>query len=175
MESIIIDMDEVMADTMGGMIRWYRQRGFEGAIDYSKMPGGSWIKGFPEQDQAMVRAHLFDAGFFRDLPVMDNCVEVMEALNRRYHVFIVSAAMEFPNSLMDKQQWLNQYFPFLHWKQFVFCGSKSVVQGDYMIDDLVRNLNGFKGKPYLYNGPHNTEITGYERVKDWSHIGEVFL
>ena len=83
MESIIIDMDEVMADTMGGMINWYRQEGHEGCIDYGKMSDGSWIKGFPEKHQSMVKAHLFDPGFFRHLPVMKDCVQVMGQLNKK--------------------------------------------------------------------------------------------
>jgi len=175
MERIIIDMDEVMADTMGGMINWYRKQGYTGEIDYSKMPGGSWIKGFPEEHRAMVRAHLFDPGFFRDLPVMKDCIDVIEQLNKKYSVFIVSAAMEFPNSLRDKLDWLNEHFPFLQWQQFVFCGSKSIVQGDYMIDDLVRNFNGFPGKKYLFGGYHNTEITGYDRLNSWREVEKVFL
>ena len=34
MERVIIDMDEVMADPMGGMINWYRKQGYKGEIDY---------------------------------------------------------------------------------------------------------------------------------------------
>ena len=175
MESIIIDMDEVMADTMGGMTIWYRKNGYDGAIDYGKMPGGSWIKGFPEEHQPLLRAHLFDQGFFRTLPVMKDCAAVIEQLNKKYRVFIVSAAMEFPNSLKDKLDWLNEHFSFLGWQQFVFCGSKSVVHGDYMIDDLVRNFAGFNGKAYLYSGPHNTEITNYDRLSNWQEVGSRFL
>ncbi len=168
-------MDEVMADTMGGMINWYKKKYTDVIIDYTKMPGGSWIKGFPEEHQAMKRAHLFDPGFFRDLPLMKDCAEVVEQLNKRYKVFIVSAAMEFPNSLRDKLDWLNENFPFLAWQQFVFCGSKSIVHGDYMIDDLVRNFTGFNGKKYLFSGPHNSEITGYDRLNSWKEAAEVFL
>jgi 5'(3')-deoxyribonucleotidase len=175
MESILIDMDEVMADTMGGMAIWYRENGYQGIIDQSKMPGGSWIKGFPEEHQALLRSHLFDPGFFRNLPVMKDCVPVIEQLNKKYKVFIVSAAMEFPNSLKDKMDWLNEHFSFLGWRQFVFCGSKSVVQGDYMIDDLVRNFTGFAGKAYLYGGPHNTEITGFDRLNSWEEVAQTFL
>ncbi|MGC4036796.1 MAG: 5'(3')-deoxyribonucleotidase [Chitinophagaceae bacterium] len=175
MERLIIDMDEVMADTMGGMINWYRKQGYKGDIDFSKMPGGSWLKGFPEEHHKIVRAHLFDVGFFRDLPVMKDCIEVMEQLNKKYSVFIVSAAMEFPNSLIDKLNWLSEHFPFLKWQQLVFCGSKSIVHGDHMIDDLVRNFEGFNGKKYLYGGPHNTEINGYKRLNSWKEVAETFL
>ena len=51
-------------------------------------------------------------GFFRNLPVMPDSIEVLGELNKVYEVFIVSAATEFPNSLKDKLDWLLQHFPF---------------------------------------------------------------
>ena len=175
MKSIIIDMDEVMADTMGGMINLYREKKYDGEIKYDIMSGGSWIRGFPKDHQAMVREWLFEPGFFRHLPVMKDSVEVVRELNNKYRVFIVSAALEFPNSLRDKLDWLTEHFSFIPWQQIVFCGTKSIVHGDFMIDDLVRNLEPFNGKKYLYSGYHNAEITGYDRLNNWQEVAGVFL
>ena len=173
MERIIIDMDEVMCDTMGGMIAWYKKEyGLD--VDYTKMKG-SWQPGFPEQHRTIIREKLFSRGFFRNLPVMEGCAEVVKKLNDRYEVFIVSAAMEFPNSLNDKLDWLNEYMPFLTWRQVVFCGDKRMIEGDYMIDDHVRNLVHFKGKPYLYSTILNAGEPGYDRVNNWKEIAGIFL
>src|SRR6516225_7843143 len=101
---IIIDMDEVIADPMGAMTEWYEKE-FGVGPDKSKMVG-SWIKGFPEEHQTMLWERLRSPGFFRDLPVIENAVDVLRRLNEQYEVFIVSAAMEFPNSLKDKYDWL---------------------------------------------------------------------
>ena len=69
METVIIDMDEVIADPMGEMVTWYKKHyGLE--VDYDKMLVGSWIRGFPEQHQTLVRDRLMSPGFFRHLPVM---------------------------------------------------------------------------------------------------------
>ena len=76
------------------------------------------------------------------MAVNDNSQDVVKKLNQKYDVFIVSSAMEFPNSLPEKPEWLAGRFPFLHWKQFAFCGNKKEVHGDYMIDDLPHNLEG---------------------------------
>ncbi len=148
MERIIIDMDEVIADPMGDMISWYRQE-HGGDVDFEKMKGGSWLRGFPNEHHVLVRDRLFSVGFFRNLPVMKDSVEVLKELNKAYEVFIVSAAMEFPNSLKDKLEWLLEHFPFLSWKQLALCGDKRLVCGDYMIDDHTWNLETFKGKKYL--------------------------
>jgi 5'-nucleotidase len=141
MERIIIDMDEVIADPMNEMIDWYKTE-HGGDVDYKKMLVGSWIKGFPDEHQPMVWDRLRAPGFFRHLPVMKDSVDVLRALNDRYELFIVSAATEFPNSLKDKLEWLEDHFPFLTWKQVALCGSKDLVFGDYMIDDHLKNLKG---------------------------------
>ena len=173
MQRIIIDMDEVIADPMGEMIEWYKKEyGVE--ADKNKMTG-SWVKGFPEEHQQLIWDRLRSPGFFRNLPVMEDSIEVLKALNDRYEVFIVSAAMEFPNSLKDKYEWLMEHFPFFTWKQLALTGSKDLVFGDFMIDDHVKNLKGFKGKPYLYTSTHNLSVTGYDRIDSWKHAAGIFL
>ncbi len=174
MERIIIDMDEVIADPMGAMIEWYK-REHGGDVDYRKMLAGSWIKGFPDEDQPMIWERLRGPGFFRHLPVMKDSVDVLRELNNRYEVFIVSAATEFPNSLKDKLEWLEDHFSFLTWKQVALCGSKDLIFGDYMIDDHLKNLRGFKGKPYLFTAAHNLEVTGYDRINNWAEAAGIFL
>jgi 5'-nucleotidase len=174
MKRIIIDMDEVIADPMGEMIEWYRKT-HEMEVDWDKMLVGSWVKGFPEQHQPLVMERLMAPGFFRNLPVMEDSVEVLRELNKRYEVFIVSAAMEFPNSLKDKLEWLLEHFPFFTWRQVALCGSKDLVCGDFMIDDHVKNLSGFKGKPYIFTAAHNLEVTGYDRINNWKEAAGIFL
>jgi len=173
MERIIIDMDEVIADPMGAMIEWYKKE-HGGDVDYDKMDG-SWLLGFPEAHHEMIMARLKGPGFFRHLPVMEDAVDVLKELNDRYEVFIVSAAMEFPNSLKDKYDWLQDHFPFFSWRQLALCGSKDLVFGDYMIDDHVKNLKGFKGKPYLFTTAHNLNVQGYDRINNWKEAANLFL
>jgi 5'-nucleotidase len=102
-------------------------------------------------------------------------VDVLRQLNDHYEVFIVSAAMEFPNSLKDKLEWLMDHFPFLTWRQVAFCGSKDLICGEYMIDDHVKNLKGFKGKPYIFTAAHNLQVAGYDRINNWKEAADIFL
>jgi 5'(3')-deoxyribonucleotidase len=90
-------------------------------------------------------------------------------------LFVVSAAMEFPQSLFEKLKWLEEHFKFLHWKQIVFCGSKAVVHGDYMIDDLAYNLETFNGEKYIFSAPHNLHIHTYPRLNNWKKLVNDFL
>jgi len=174
MERIIVDMDEVMADPMGDMIDWYKKN-YNLDVDYEKMLEGSWVRGFPEQHHGLIRDRLFSEGFFRNLPVMKDSVDVLKEMNEKYEIFIVSAATEFPNSLRDKLEWLLEHFPFFSWKQLALCGDKRIVHGDYMIDDHVKNLQHFKGKKYLFTSAHNIKVVGYDRINDWKEAAEIFL
>ena len=174
MKRIIIDMDEVIADTLGEIIQWYIKK-YNGQVDFDQMQQGSWLLGFPEQDRSMVREHLNTKGFFRHLAVMKDSVEVLREMNTRYEIFIVSAATEFPNSLQDKLEWLLENFPFLTWKQLVLCGEKKFVNTDYMIDDHSKHLEYFKGNAYLFTAVHNLNETKYPRINNWEEAASIFL
>lgn len=175
MQRILIDMDEVIADTTRGMMAWYKEK-YGGDIDFAKMlEGQSLVKGFPEEHQTDVKQQLYTPGFFRNLPVIEHSAEVLEKLNRHYQVYIVSAATEFPNSLTEKYYWLMEHFPFFNWKQLVLCGEKSMIEADIMIDDHARHLHVFRGKPYLFSAPHNLNEQAFERIEDWKQAEKLLL
>ena len=67
MKRILIDMDEVIADPMGEMISWYKKT-YGGDFDLSKTIGGSWVKGFPEQHQHLIRAKIVRTRIFQKPP-----------------------------------------------------------------------------------------------------------
>lgn len=166
-------MDDVMADATGQFIHYYEQE-FGTRIERSVLNGKEEGEGFPE-NHAVLREFPYRINFFRTMKVNENSQEVMEKLNRKYELFIVSAAMEFPQSLPEKLAWLNEHFPFLTWKQFVFCGSKAVVHGDFMIDDLPHNLEKFNGEKFIFTAPHNTHLNQFHRLNNWKEVGERLL
>jgi 5'-nucleotidase len=168
---IILDMDGVLADVYKQFIA------FEENESGIKIPIET-LKGKEEYEAFKNgRKHVNSKGFFRNAPLMDDCVEVLKKLNENYEVFIVSAATEFPNSLVEKHAWMAEHFPFITWQQIVFCGSKSVVQGDIMIDDHYKNLDNFKGQTILFTQPHNDGHAdrGHTRVRTWQEITSLLL
>jgi len=170
---IAIDMDEVIADTIDKFIELYkREHNIEIRLD--QMDGKEFNEMLPEEIKQTLKQYIHQPGFFRDLKVMPDSQEVVKALCEKYDVYIVSAAMEFPNSLLDKHDWLAEHFPFIHWKNIIFCGNK-IVDVQIMIDDRIRNFAGFKGRPLLYTSPHNLLITEYERVSSWAEVAGKLL
>ena len=50
-----------------------------------------------------------------------------------------------------------RHFPFIATSHIVFCGDKSIVAADYLIDDNVRQLSRFRGEGIIFTAPHNMQ------------------
>jgi len=173
-ESIAVDMDDVLADAYGRIIDIYESE-FNVKLDRDWMKGKPYQEAFPGEklEKAQKIPHRQD--FFDALEVFPNSQEVMEQLYGKYDVYIVSAAMEYPFSLKPKRDWLAKYFPFIHWKNIVLCGDKSIINTDYLIDDHAYNLETFTGHPILYTALHNHTESRFERLNDWTEVANKFL
>ncbi len=172
MKRLIIDMDHVMVNITQQFIDWY-QDATGIMVSAESMIGKSETGSFP--DPELVWNFLFKPNFFGTAKVIEDAQRVVEELNKEYEVFIVSSAMEFPQSLPEKYGWLAKNFPFIKWQQIVFCGSKRLIKGDIMIDDHIKNLEFFEGEKILFTAPHNALITGYKRANNWKEIEQMLL
>ncbi len=173
MKRLIVDMDDVIADATGQILHYYEQE-FGVRVPRESLNNKEELEGFPDHHEK-IQQFLYRENFFRTMTPHVDSREVMAELNNKYELFIVSAAMEFPQSLPEKLAWLNEHFSFLTWKQIVFCGSKAVVHGDYMIDDLPHNLERFNGEKFIYTAPHNMHIHLYNRLNSWKEVGDRLL
>ena len=175
MKQIAIDMDEVIAHPNQRFIEWY-ERDTGVRVEEAELfrTGKKFYQYLGEEYAGNIRGYLFEKGFFKDLPIMTDSVEVVKWLDQYYEIFFVTSAMEFKNSMEDKYDWLQKHFPFISWKQYVFCGRKDMINTDYLIDDHVSNLKTFKGRGILYHAPHNLDNTEYTRVKNWKEVKTFF-
>ena len=173
MPRICVDMDEVMADTLAEHLRRYNL-----TFDEEVTPGDLAGKGLweiaPLDRQQQLRAFLDAEDFFEDLALMPGAQQVLERLSTRFEIFIATQAMAVPNSLRPKSRWLQRHFPFIPPSHYVFCGSKSILRADYLIDDQPRNLLRFEGQGLLYSAPHNLADTGFLRVNNWQEVAQYF-
>ncbi len=170
-KTLLVDMDGVLADVYKQLIKLE----FEASgtrITMEETMGLTENDAFPNC-QKLVKQR----GFFRDAPVMPGAVEVMEKLNQHYELFVVSSAMEYPNSLQEKYYWMEEFFPFISWKQLVLCGTKTCIKGDIMIDDHFKNLDFFEGRTLLFSQPHNAvqNDSSHERMDGWKEVAAVLL
>jgi len=173
-QRVAIDMDEVLADAVGKHLRRYNET-FDARLTPENLVGCGINGCVPAERVAATEALLREPSFFRDLDCIAESVETVRALGERYDVFVASAAMEVPTSFADKYAWLREHFPFIPPSHIVFCGDKSVVDADYLIDDSPRQLARFKGQPLLFDAPHNRHETRFTRVRGWAEVRRLLL
>lgn len=173
MQRICVDMDEVMADTLGEHLRRYNQA-FDETLRLEDLAGKGIWKSTPLDRQEQLRAFLDAEDFFEDLPIMPDAQTVLRDLSERFEIFIASQAMVVPNSLGPKFRWLQRHFSFIAPTHYVFCGDKSILRAEYLIDDLPKNILNFQGQGLLFTAPKNLDATGFVRVNNWLEVAEYF-
>lgn len=173
-QRIAIDMDEVIADALSGYLERYKEE-FQIELVQADLLGKKVYDVVQEDHRAVVRAYPITETFFRNLRAIEGSQEVIRELNQRYEVFIATAAMEFPTSFVAKFEWLQEHFDFISPMNIVFCGDKSILATDYLIDDHTRHFTNFRGEGILFTAPHNASETGYRRVNSWQDVHALFL
>ncbi len=174
MQRIAIDMDEVSADTMSHFLNMYNAE-FNLALTKADFHGQRVFQVIDKNHIERARQYFQSDSFFADIPLMPGSQQVIEELNKRYEVFITTAAMDVPNSFTAKFKWLQKHFPFIPPSHVVFCGDKSIVSADFLIDDDVRHFERFGGEGILYTATHNIHESRFRRVDSWADVRNLFL
>jgi 5'-nucleotidase len=172
-QRICVDMDEVMADTLAEFLHRYNQTYDEDVTPEDVAGKGLWELAPPDRQQ-QIRDFLDAEDFFENLAVMPGSQEALRRLSARYEIFIATQAMSIPNSFGSKYRWLQRHFPFIPYAHYVFCGDKSILRAEYLIDDLPKNLLRFEGQGLLYTAPHNLTASGFTRVDNWEEVTAYF-
>jgi 5'-nucleotidase len=166
-QRIAIDMDEVLADTAAHQLAWY-ERDFGPGPSAETLHGTQLWKVVPVEHRPRIKEHINDPTFFRDIPLMAGAVEAVVTLSERYEIFVASAAMEHPVSFNAKFEWLGEHLPMIPPARCIFCGDKSVLGTEYLIDDSPYQLVKFRGEPIMFSAAHNAHETRFRRVHDWA-------
>jgi 5'(3')-deoxyribonucleotidase len=171
MKRILVDMDGVLADVYHRFFELHEED-FGIKLSVQNIIGLKEAEAFPNQLK-----WVNSPGFFRSIPVMSGSREGLKRLNDNFEVVVASMATEFPICLTDKLLWLSEHFPFISWKQIVFCGCKDIIKADIMIDDHFKNLDNFSGETILFTQPHNMNLvhSGHRRVDSWAEIEKLLL
>lgn len=119
---------------------------------------------YPETDKIM--SYIRNTkGFFKDLSLIENAQHMISDLMQEHEIFIVTAAMDFPNSFDDKFYWLQSHFPSNKKENIVFCGNKSIIHAEYLIDDNIDHFSNFSGIGLLFTAQHNKKIDFPNRME----------
>lgn len=173
MKRIAVDMDEVLADFSGHLLTLMNEKV---GTTYTKedATGRFVFELFPEHEELM-REIVHSDAFFRALPVIPGSQKALQQLNEHYEIMIATAAMYIPESFQAKYDWLQMHFPFLNFELFTFCGDKSTIRADYLIDDSPKQLRRFGDGAVMFTAARNEGIDYPERVNDWEEAEAYFM
>jgi 5'(3')-deoxyribonucleotidase len=167
-------MDEVLADTLAKELSIYNLE-HNANITRDDLAGQNLYQKVRLEHRERVRDYPRTRDFFRDIPVMEGSKEVLRDLVQHHEIFITTAAMEYPTSFTAKYEWIKEHFPFFPDSHIVFCGDKSIIAADFLIDDNAHHFRRFSGKGLLFSAPHNLHEMGFERLNNWFDVRARFL
>lgn len=118
-----------------------------------------------------------EPGFFWKAKVVKDSQYVLEDLWERFDCRIVTAASYSNNAVREKWMWLQEHFPFIEKEKIVFTKDKSIVRGDFLIDDAPHNLEVFHSIPIIFDRPWNRQLKLDHgiRLKNWLEIRDFFI
>ncbi len=173
MKRIAVDMDEVLADFSGHLLEIMNEK--LGTRYTKEDTNGKFVfELFPEHEELM-REIVHSDQFFRGLPVIEGSQDALERLSEHYEIMIATAAMYIPESFQAKYDWLKAYFPFLNYELFNFCGDKSTIRADYLIDDSPKQLARFGEGGVMFTAARNIEEDYPVRCTGWEEVEAYFM
>lgn len=141
MKKLLIDMDGVLCDFMGAFN--------ENVSDTNRFPQSNW-------------------GFFANLKKIPNGVESVKKLMNYYDVYILTRA-SYQNILCytEKRIWIEKHFGLEFCDKMIFASDKSMVKGDFLIDDTTGNGQpDFEGEFIHF---------GHDEFKNWDDVYEYLI
>jgi 5'(3')-deoxyribonucleotidase/uncharacterized protein with PQ loop repeat len=171
---VAVDMDEVIADAFGKTLRAYNDRTGRAVTKEQIAREGIEVMSAPEFMTPELKTALddmfHDRTFFADLELVEGSQQALRDLSKDFEIFIASAAMDVPSSFDAKYQWLQQYFPFIPSSHYIFCGDKSILNADFLVDDRPRHFDHFRGQGILFTAPHNAKRAAKIRADSWPDV-----
>lgn len=104
-------------------------------------------------------------GFFLDLEPLPDAINIVNLLRTKYKVYILTRpSVMNPLCYTEKRVWIEKYFGIDFCKNLIICYDKSMVKGDYLIDDKIHE--GFEGEHIHF---------GTEKFSNWQMVKNYLL
>lgn len=165
---VLLDMDNVVADLMSKWLEIYNNE-YNDNLKAEEI--NTWKietlarKCSPEQFHEIVTR----SGFFADLTVLPNAIEVTRRLQQAGHdlYFVTATPYDNPTGGFDKQNWVEKHFPHIGKSRVIQTHNKQMIKGDILFDDGPTNLINFPNIKIAMDFPYNRNIIVNYRVSNW--------
>ncbi len=161
-ESLLVDMDGVLADTMGGVFDLLDDdHAHEDVYDY-------WFDGL---DKKSIIEALRSDGLYRHLDVITGAVRGVNRLREEFNgnVYVCSAPMSGAEHCeTEKREWLEEHFDAEFAMQAIITADKTTVPGRLIIEDNP-DVAGGMWRPVMFDQAWNRHVD-YPRMYGWHDL-----
>lgn len=171
---ILVDMDNVIADQVGGFYSVLAKTYPEIPLPPRDSLAFFDIElNFPEEHRDLIKSLRLEEGFFRSLSIVPGAKEGLGTLDQEeYDVWIVTApTWEWKYCVPEKYAWVEEHLGRNWCGKIILTRDKTLVTGNILIDDAP-TVTGIQ-KPVwthvLYDQPYNRTVRDTERVT-WSTV-----
>ena len=184
MKKIMVDMDDVI--THNYTMKYINE--FLGTNMNLEEQSDFYLQNLTGDRKEDYYKFISNRNLYGDCPLIEDCYEVLEKLNKKYEIYIATSFLWNQNSkindssgtnLSNKYYYLKEKLPFIKPEQYIFLKNKSLLNIDIKIDDRVDNLENAEIK-LLFKNWHNKNISKEElkekniiMVESWKEIESI--
>lgn len=174
---ILVDMDGVLADFDKKVTEIYKEKFPE--RDYIPLENKTTFylsEMYPKQYKSDIEEISLMSGFFKTLEPVEGSLEALMHMDSLGHeIFICTAPISGNKTCAsDKFEWVYEYLGKSWIKKVVIAKDKTIISGDYLIDDKPQ-IEGVEKNPswehILYDQPYNQCVN--KRRLTWKNYKEV--
>ncbi len=171
---VLIDMDGVIADFRKSFEKEVLKNGWEILEEENKMH----IRVKNDNDNKRRIFINSQKGFYLNLePIENSILAISEMLNdKNLEVFFCTTpSKKYKHCVPEKYRWIEKYFGFKATEKIIMTRDKTLVKGDFLIDDKPEILGAVKNPDWehiYFTQPYNKNLEGL-RIDDWSKWREV--
>jgi len=173
-KTILIDLDDTLGTLLECWLELYNKKYDDNLQPQNILSWGitDFIK--PEAVDDMYELLKTPELFSEMIQPKEDSVEATDILSKFYNIYIVTACV-YPQNIVEKFKWIERFFPHISTDNIITAKNKSLIVGDYIIDDYLENLVTSKcDKKLLFFAPHNVfaEITNESitRINNWEYV-----
>ncbi len=182
MKTILIDLDGPVANFEKGFVeRWKVKFPNENYIPIEERKMFYLVKEYPQDQKEKVESIILEEGFFSSLEPTEGSIEsIKEIQNAGHKIFFCTAGIyDNKNCLTEKKLWVENYFGHDLARTIVFTKDKTVIRGDYLIDDNPNIIMGEyipEWELILFDQPFNIEIQIQNRLEsNWQNWKDILV
>lgn len=173
---VLVDMDGVLADFNKELLKRFKERyPNKLQIPFEQLKTHNTEDNYEREDREIIRNIYHEPGFVKSLEPIPGGLEAIKEMSSRWDVVICTAFLKkYENCIGEKFEWIHNYLGNEWIKRMILTRDKTLVNGDYLIDDKPEQNGVCKPtwEHVLYSQPYNAQITDKRRLtwKNWKEI-----